>query len=128
MRSHMNAGQDGFRDPGSKQHCDLKEGHWVYRSVPRRGSIDHTICSLSCKFWQVLAISSARLRLSCSPGLADPCTAPAAAAGAEFGVYSSLSSVILHAFLPSPGRFAPSVSEAHIALRNAIQWKPTHEI
>ena len=23
VRSHMNAGQDGFRDRGSKQHCDL---------------------------------------------------------------------------------------------------------
>src|SRR5208283_6216160 len=30
-------------------------GHWVYRSVPRRGSIDHTICSLSCKFWHRLS-------------------------------------------------------------------------
>jgi hypothetical protein len=44
MRPHMNAGQDGFRDNGSKQHCDLVRGHWVCRSVPRRGSIDHTIC------------------------------------------------------------------------------------
>jgi len=26
MRSHMNAGQDGFRDKGSKQQCDLREG------------------------------------------------------------------------------------------------------
>jgi hypothetical protein len=51
MRSHMNAGQDGFRDEGSKHQGDLSRGHWVYRSVPRRGSIDHTICSLSCKFW-----------------------------------------------------------------------------
>ena len=23
VRSHMNAGQDGFRDRGSRQHCDL---------------------------------------------------------------------------------------------------------
>ena len=51
VRSHMNAGQDGFRDKSSKQQCDLLEGHWVCRSVPCRGSIDHTICSLSCKFW-----------------------------------------------------------------------------
>jgi hypothetical protein len=28
MRSHMNAGQDGFRDTGSKQHGDLAKGHW----------------------------------------------------------------------------------------------------
>jgi hypothetical protein len=32
-----------------------KEGHWIHRSVPRRGSIDHTICSLSCKFWHRLS-------------------------------------------------------------------------
>jgi hypothetical protein len=30
-------------------------GHWVYRSVPCRGSIDHTICSSSCKFWHRLS-------------------------------------------------------------------------
>ena len=28
VRSHMNAGQDGFRDKGSKQHGGLMEGHW----------------------------------------------------------------------------------------------------
>ena len=61
MRSHMNAGQDGFRDKGSKQQCDLIEGHWVYRSVPRRGSIDHTICSLSCKFWHRLSTVAVQL-------------------------------------------------------------------
>ena len=55
VRSHMNAGQDGFRDKGSKQQYDQIEGHWVYRSVPRRGSIDHTICSSSCKFWHRLS-------------------------------------------------------------------------
>ena len=43
-RSHVSAGQDGFRDKGSKQHSGQIEGHWVYRSVPCRGSIDHTIC------------------------------------------------------------------------------------
>jgi hypothetical protein len=51
VRSHMNAGQDGFRDKSSKQKSDLIEGHWKMRSFSRRGSIDHTICSLSCKFW-----------------------------------------------------------------------------
>ena len=50
VRSHMNAGQDGFRDKSSKQNGDLIEGHWKMRNVSRRGSIDHTICSLSCKF------------------------------------------------------------------------------
>src|SRR6202048_2756451 len=50
VRSHMNAGQDGFRDKSSKQKGDLIEGHWKMRNVSRRGSIDHTICSLSCKF------------------------------------------------------------------------------
>jgi hypothetical protein len=27
VRSHMNAGQDGFRDGSSKQPCGLIEGH-----------------------------------------------------------------------------------------------------
>jgi len=67
VRSHMNAGQDGFRDKSSKQKGDLIEGHWKMRSFSRRGSIDHTICSLSCKFW----FSSARLQLHCSLCLAD---------------------------------------------------------
>jgi hypothetical protein len=39
----MNAGQDGFRDTGSKQQSDRIKGHWVYRSVPHRGSIDRSI-------------------------------------------------------------------------------------
>jgi hypothetical protein len=50
VRSHMNAGQDGFRDESSKQMSDLVEGHWGMRNFSRHGSIDHTICSLSCKF------------------------------------------------------------------------------
>src|SRR3954447_18351374 len=50
VRSPVNAGQDGFRDTGSKQQSGRMEGHWVYRSVPYRGSIDRTICSSSCKF------------------------------------------------------------------------------
>src|SRR5216683_3325871 len=50
VRSHMNAGQDGFRDKSSNQKSDLIEGHWKMRNVSHRGSIDHTICSLSCKF------------------------------------------------------------------------------
>ena len=50
LRSPMNAGQDGFRNASSQHDCDL-EGQCVIRSVSRRGSIDHTICSSSCKFW-----------------------------------------------------------------------------
>jgi hypothetical protein len=80
-RSHMNAGQDGFGGPGSKQHCDLDEGHWVYRSVPRRGSIDHTICSFACKFWHRLST----VAVSCSPCLADLWNAPAEADGRGLG-------------------------------------------
>jgi hypothetical protein len=45
VRSHMNAGQDGFRDESSKQMGDLIEGHWNVRDFSRRGSIDLTICS-----------------------------------------------------------------------------------
>ncbi len=55
MRSHMSAGQDGFRDKGSKQNGGLREGHWGLRSVPRLGSIDRTICCSSCKFWHQLS-------------------------------------------------------------------------
>ncbi len=29
VRSHMSAGQDGFRDRGSKQQGGLMEGHWA---------------------------------------------------------------------------------------------------
>jgi hypothetical protein len=55
VRSHMNAGQDGFRDESSKQMSDLIEGHWGIRNLSRHESIDHTICSLSCKFWHQLS-------------------------------------------------------------------------
>ncbi len=30
-RSHMNAGQDGFRDKSSKEMGDFVEGHWRMR-------------------------------------------------------------------------------------------------
>jgi hypothetical protein len=62
VRSHMNAGQDGFRDKSSKQNGDLIEGHWKMRNISRRGSIDHTIC-LSCK----VGISSARFAVELLP-------------------------------------------------------------
>jgi hypothetical protein len=61
VRSHMNAGQDGFRDKSSKQNVDLIEGHWKMRIVSRRGSIDHTICSSSCKFWHQLSTVAVEL-------------------------------------------------------------------
>jgi hypothetical protein len=48
MRSHMNAGQDGFRDTGSKQRCDPREGPLSLSEGPESW-IDHTICSSSCK-------------------------------------------------------------------------------
>jgi hydantoinase/oxoprolinase-like protein len=44
VRSHMNAGQDGFRDESSIQKDGLVEGHWKIRNSSRRGSTDHTIC------------------------------------------------------------------------------------
>jgi hypothetical protein len=61
VRSHMNAGQDGFRDESSEQVYDLEEGHRGYRSISRQGSIDHTICSLSCKFWHRLSTVAVEL-------------------------------------------------------------------
>src|SRR3954453_2119435 len=59
-RSHMNAGQDGFRDESSKQMSDLMEGHRGRRNVSHRGSIDHTICS-ACKFWHRLSTVAVEL-------------------------------------------------------------------
>src|ERR1035437_3599536 len=61
VRSHMNAGQDGFRDESSKQMSDLIEGYWGIRSISRRRSIDHTICSFSCKFWHQLSTVAVEL-------------------------------------------------------------------
>jgi hypothetical protein len=61
VRSHMNTGQDGFRGKSSKQNRDLIEGHWKMRNVSRRGSIDHTFCSLSCKFWHQLSTVAVEL-------------------------------------------------------------------
>jgi hypothetical protein len=53
VRSHMNAGQDGFRDGGSKQKRDLVEGHCDIRSVPRRGShfVHETVDIGKCIPW-----------------------------------------------------------------------------
>jgi hypothetical protein len=51
-------------------------GHWVYRSVPCRGSIDHTICSSSCKFWHRLstvAVKSVKLLPVSAQSLCGDC-------------------------------------------------------
>jgi len=61
VRSHMNAGQDGFRDESSKQESGLIEDHWNMRIFSRRGSTDHTICSLSRKFWHQLSTVAVEL-------------------------------------------------------------------
>jgi len=45
----------------------LTEGHCVQRSSPCRGSIDHAIYLLACKFWHQLST----VAVSCSPCLAD---------------------------------------------------------
>ncbi len=37
------------------------EGHWGLRSVPRLGSIDHTICCSSCKFWHQLSTAAVQV-------------------------------------------------------------------
>ena len=76
VRSHMNAGQDGFRDESSKQMGDLIEGHWNVRNFSRRGAIDQTICSSSCKFWhqlstvavELLPVSGGSLGCACQCG------------------------------------------------------------
>jgi hypothetical protein len=60
-RSLMNAGQHGFRDESSKQMDGLIEGHWNVRNFSRRGSIDHTIWLLSCKFWHRLSTVAVEL-------------------------------------------------------------------
>ena len=118
VRSHMNAGQDGFRDPGSKQQCDQREGHWVYRSVPRRGSIDRTICS----FLASSGIGSARLHSSCSPCLANLWAVPAEEGGHGFRRMG----LACRYRLPPDGRRLHRPRDEHrMALRNGSQWKPT---
>jgi hypothetical protein len=63
VRSHMTAGQDGFRDASSKQLFGI-EHRGGKRSVSRLGSIDHTICSFSCKFrLQRIAMGRSSLNL-----------------------------------------------------------------
>ena len=73
MRSHMNAGQDGFRDKGSKQQCDLREG--AIGSIGVSGVVDRSITP-SAHHLASSDIGSARLQSSCSPCLADLWTAP----------------------------------------------------
>jgi hypothetical protein len=67
VRSHMNAGQDGFRDESSKQSCDPMEAmgvHGVSRVVDR--SITPSAHHLASS-----GIGSARLQFRCSPCLAN---------------------------------------------------------
>ena len=67
VRSHMNAGQDGFRDKSSKQSSDLMEAIGflgVSRVVDR-------LITPSAHYLASSGIGSARLQLSCSPCLAD---------------------------------------------------------
>jgi hypothetical protein len=49
------------------RYGDLTEGHCVQRSSPCRGSIDHAIYLLACKFWHQLST----VAVSCSPCLAN---------------------------------------------------------
>jgi hypothetical protein len=67
VRSHMNAGQDGFRDKSSKQNRDLIEGHWKMRN----SLVVDRLITPSAHYLASSGISSARLQLSCSPCLAD---------------------------------------------------------
>jgi hypothetical protein len=67
VRSHMNAGQDGFRDKSSKQNGDLIEGHWKMRI----SLVVDRLITPSAHYLASSGISSARLQLSCSPCLAD---------------------------------------------------------
>jgi len=67
MRSHMNAGQDGFRDTRSKQTSDLLKAvgtDGVSRVVDR-------LITPSAHYLASSGTGSARLQLSCSPCLAD---------------------------------------------------------
>jgi len=61
VRSHRNAGQDGFRGTSSKHKSGLVVNRCSFRSISCRGSIDHTICSLSCKFWHQLSTVAVQL-------------------------------------------------------------------
>jgi hypothetical protein len=67
MRSHMNAGQDGFRGTSSKQKCDLVvaiTGIGVPRVMDR-------LITPSAHYLASSGIGSARLQFHCSPCLAD---------------------------------------------------------
>src|ERR1700726_2060533 len=77
-RSHMNAGQDGFRDASSKQPSDLWRPVESTERVLDRSITPSAGCLASS------GIGSARLQLSCSPCLADLYAAPIKAAGADF--------------------------------------------
>ena len=73
-------------------------GQSGYRSISHRGSIDHTICRLSCKFWHQL--STVAVQLLPVSGRSLNCGLPSG--GAQ----------VLRWRMPSS-----------IALRNGIQWR-----
>ena len=92
MRSHMNAGQDGFRDKGSKQSRDPIDGHGgfgVSRVVDR-------LITPSARYLASSGIGSARLQFSCSPCLADLWTAPTVAAGTDVAACGSPVTINFH--------------------------------
>ena len=79
-RAHINAGQDGFRVTSSQQVCGLCD-HWLFRSVSRLGSIDHTIYRLSCKSLASVQHSSV---------VTAPCLADDFYTAATTAVYSAM--------------------------------------
>ena len=90
----MNAGQDGFRDVSSKHISALVGGHGLTRSISRRGSIDHTICS----YLASSGISnSTRIPVLNSSILADLHATSAMTADADFALYVSLDTMIFQA-------------------------------
>jgi hypothetical protein len=61
MRSHMNAGQDGFRDKGSKQLHDLKR---AIGSIGVSAVVDRSITPSAhhlASFWHRLSTVAVRL-------------------------------------------------------------------
>jgi hypothetical protein len=84
MRSYMNAGQGGFRDKGSKQQCDLREGplglseylvSWIDRShhlliiLQVLASAQHGCSKVAPRVWPISMrrLRTCRCRLPRSP-------------------------------------------------------------
>jgi hypothetical protein len=92
------------------------------RSVPYRGSIDHTICSLSCKFWHRLSTVAVQLLPMSGQSLDRACRA----GGTDFVCVL----LVCHPQLPSvafhvgPGWLLHRPhGEPRIALRYGTQWE-----